>query len=288
MDRPRGVSRAVDERATGSGVEGRDPARPGTTKDGTGMDVGMLILRLVVGLTMSAHGAQKLFGWFGGPGFAGTARFLEQMGFRPGELHSALSGGAELGGGLLLALGLLTPLGAAAVTGAMVAAIATVTWQNGFISAKGGWEYSLVLIASALAITFVGPGRFSLDRALGWALWGKRWGVGAAALAVVTAAGVVSLRHQPVPVHAAPQGPGAISDRIGFARSDLLEREGVAVGVLEPRDLAVARVVDPLLVGLDRRVVLLEGHAVGAQLVDHPIEVVDVPTRHGRGRLPGV
>jgi putative oxidoreductase len=155
----------------------------------------MLLLRLVVGLTMAAHGAQKLFGWFGGPGFAGTAHVLEQMGFRPGELHALLSGGAEFGGGLLLALGLLTPLGAAAVTGSMLAAIATVTWQNGFISAKGGYEYNLVLIASALAVAFAGPGRFSLDRALGLPLSGWRWGVGATVLAVVTAAAVVSLRR---------------------------------------------------------------------------------------------
>jgi putative oxidoreductase len=177
------------------------------------MDAGMLILRLGVGLTMAAHGAQKLFGWFGGPGFAGTAHFLDQMGFRPGGLHAALSGGAELGGGLLLALGLLAPLGAAAVTGSMVAAIATVTWQNGFISAKGGYEYNLVLIVSALAIAFAGPGRFSLDRAFGWALSGNRWGVGATVLAIVTAAGVLAVRQQPAPLHASAQDRAAVSVR---------------------------------------------------------------------------
>jgi putative oxidoreductase len=155
----------------------------------------MLLLRLVVGLTMAAHGAQKLLGWFGGPGFTSTARILEQMGFRPGGLQAVLSGGAELGGGLLLALGLLTPLGAAAVTGSMLAATATVTWQNGFISAKGGYEYNLVLIASALAVAFAGPGRFSLDDLLGWRFSGWRWGVGAAVLAAVTAAIVVSVRR---------------------------------------------------------------------------------------------
>jgi len=185
MDLRRAVPRTFEEMADG-GLAG-----PGST----GFDAGMLLLRLVVGWTMVAHGAQKLLGWFGGPGFGGTARFLEQMGFRPGELHAVLSGGAELGGGLLLALGLLTPLGAAAVTGSMLVAITTVTWQNGFISAKGGYEYNLVLVASALAIAFAGPGRFSLDRALGLPLSGWRWGVGAAVLAVVTAAVVVSLRR---------------------------------------------------------------------------------------------
>jgi putative oxidoreductase len=77
----------------------------------------------------------------------------------------------------------------------MLAAIATVTWQNGFISAKGGYEYNLVLIASALAVAFAGPGRFSLDRELGWQLSGWRWGVGAAVLAVVTATAVVAVRQ---------------------------------------------------------------------------------------------
>ena len=81
------------------------------------------------------------------------------------------------------------------MTGSMLVAITTVTWQNGFISAKGGYEYNLVLIASALAIALAGPGRFSLDEVLGWRLFGWRWGVGAAVLAVVTAAVVVSLRR---------------------------------------------------------------------------------------------
>ncbi len=185
MDLRRAVPRTLDQMGEGA------RAGPGSS----GFDAGMLLLRLVVGLTMAAHGAQKLLGWFGGPGFAGTARFLEQMGFRAGELHAVLSGGAELGGGVLLALGLLTPLGAAAVTGSMLAATATVTWENGFISAKGGYEYNLVLIASALAIALAGPGRLSLDRALGLRLSGWRWGVGAAVLAVVTSAVVVSVRR---------------------------------------------------------------------------------------------
>ena len=172
------------------------------------MDAGILILRLVVGLTMAAHGAKGLFGWFGGPGLAGSAGFLEQMGFRPGELHAALGGGSEFAGGLLLALGLLTPLGAAAVTGSMVAAIATVHWENGFFLANNGFEYNLVLIASALAVAFVGPGRFSFDRRFGWALSGERWGLAAAVLAVVTATGVVAVRQEPA---SPPQSQGAIS-----------------------------------------------------------------------------
>src|SRR5712671_1162548 len=87
MDLRRAVPRTFEEAAEGG--------RAGP--DSTGLDTGMLLLRLVVGWTMAVHGAQKLLGWFGGPGFTGTARFLEHMGFRPGELHAVLSGGAELG-----------------------------------------------------------------------------------------------------------------------------------------------------------------------------------------------
>src|SRR5258708_12780988 len=78
------------------------------------MAIGLLIMRLVFGLTMAAHGSQKLFGWFGGGGIAGTAPFMEQLGFRPGRLHAALAGLTEAGGGLVLALGPFPPPGAAA------------------------------------------------------------------------------------------------------------------------------------------------------------------------------
>ena len=88
------------------------------------MDVGLLLLRLVVGLTLAAHGTQKLFGWFGGPGLDMTAAGLESLGFQPGRRHALTAGVVESGGGLLLALGLLTPLAAAVVLSVMfVAAI---------------------------------------------------------------------------------------------------------------------------------------------------------------------
>jgi putative oxidoreductase len=201
MDLRRAVPRTFEEAAEG----GR--AGPGST----GFDTGMLLLRLVVGWTMAVHGAQKLLGWFGGPGFAGTARFLEHMGFRPGELHAVLSGGAELGGGLLLALGLLTPLGAAAVTGSMLAATATVTWQNGFISAKGGYEYNLVLIAAVLALTEVGPGELSVDHLAGRELDGPAWALAALALGIGGAVGAHALAAA-TPPPAAPAEPAASSE----------------------------------------------------------------------------
>ena len=113
------------------------------------MDVGLLILRFVVGLTLAAHGAQKLFGSFGGYGLDGTGQFMEALGFQPGRRHAALAGLTEAGGGVLLALGLLTPLGAALIASVMLVATITVHLKNGFFAASGGYEYNLVLAAAA-------------------------------------------------------------------------------------------------------------------------------------------
>src|SRR6266540_6067060 len=99
-----------------------------------GMNIGLLVLRLVVGLTLAAHGAQKLFGWFGGYGIAGTGQFLEQLGFRPGRLHAAQAGIVEVVGGLFLAAGLLTPAAAAAVVAVMLVAAVSVHVKNGFFA----------------------------------------------------------------------------------------------------------------------------------------------------------
>jgi putative oxidoreductase len=98
------------------------------------MEAGLLLIRVAVGAIMTAHGAQKLFRWFGGHGIVGTSGWLEPMGFRPARLHAAVVGLAEFGGGALLALGLFTPLGAAAVAGVMFVAIATIHWSNGFFN----------------------------------------------------------------------------------------------------------------------------------------------------------
>ena len=156
------------------------------------MDPGLFILRLVVGLTLAAHGTQKLFGWFGGHGIAGTGGFMEQLGFRPGRLHAALAGLGEAGGGLLLAAGLFTPLAAAVVVAVMFVAAASVHVAKGFFAQNGGFEYPLVLGTAAAALGFTGPGALSMDSALGLARHGASWGfaalvagllVGAASLA---------------------------------------------------------------------------------------------------------
>lgn len=151
------------------------------------MSTGILILRVILGLVMAAHGAQKLFGWFGGHGLKGTGAFFESMGFRPGLANAALAGLSETVGGLLIAAGLATPLGAAAVIGVMVAAAVFVHGRHGLFAQNGGFELPLIYAAAAAAIAFTGPGAYSLDHALGWSLHSTGWALGAIALGVATA-----------------------------------------------------------------------------------------------------
>lgn len=154
------------------------------------MDTGILLLRVVVGLTLAAHGAQKLFGWFGGHGIGGTAAFLEDLGFRPGRPYAYLAGAVEFLGGLCLALGLFTPLATAAVIGQMAVAAWVVHLPHGFFNSAGGYEFPLTLAASAATVALAGPGAYSLDGALGLtaalelAPWGIVLGLVAALLAL--------------------------------------------------------------------------------------------------------
>ncbi|HLI09191.1 MAG TPA: DoxX family protein [Ktedonobacteraceae bacterium] len=134
------------------------------------LDLGLLILRLVAGLTIAAHGAQKLFGWFGGSGFSGTLKMQERMGLKPPALWASFVVLGEVGGGLSLAFGFLTPLGAAGIFGAMFMAIVKSHWKNGFWNSKRGLEFPLQLLAAAAAIGFTGPGSYSLDALFGIAL----------------------------------------------------------------------------------------------------------------------
>ncbi len=132
-------------------------------------DLGLLALRLVLGAVFLAHGAQKAFGAFGGPGFEGAAGFIGSMGFRPARFWTALAVGGELAAGFLFLLGLLTPLAGLLVLATMAVAIAKVHAPKGFFVQDGGYEYNLVLIVTALAVAAIGPGRFSLDYVLGLA-----------------------------------------------------------------------------------------------------------------------
>ena len=161
------------------------------------MEIGLLLIRLVVGGTLAAHGAQKLFGWFGGFGIAGTGGWLESMGFRPGKLQAAVSGLSEFGGGLLLAAGLLTPLGAAAIAGVMLVAIVTVHFDKGFFNGSGGYEFNAVLAVTAIALAFTGPGELSLDNALGLNLDGAAYGIASTLAALIIGGFVLATRKAP-------------------------------------------------------------------------------------------
>jgi len=164
------------------------------------MAIGLLILRLFVGLTLAAHGAQKLFGWFGGYGLAGTGGFLEQLGFLPGKRHALFAGLAELVGGLLLALGFATPLAATLIISVMFVAIATVHLKHGFFNHNQGYEYNLTLAVVALSVAIIGAGPLSVDAALGLQDAGPVWGL--AALLAGVGGGAVQLAGRKVP---APQ-----------------------------------------------------------------------------------
>jgi putative oxidoreductase len=163
--------------------------------------IGMLLLRVTVGVILAAHGTQKLFGWFGGGGLEGTGKGFEGLGFHPGRRAALMAGLAETGGGLLLALGLFTPLAAAIIIGVMLVAVGSIHFKNGFFNTGGGWEYNLVIVAAVLGVAFTGPGPLSLDAVLGYQLHGLRWGVAALAMGVL--AGVIQLagRHALQPAH---------------------------------------------------------------------------------------
>src|SRR5947207_5939642 len=127
---------------------------------------GLLIARLVFGLSMSAHGTQKLFGWFGGYGLKATGEFFVQLGFGPGRLLATIASSIESVAGLLLALGFLGPVGPALIVSVMIVAAITVHWDNGFFASSNGVELPLLYAAMAVALAFTGPGLFSLDALL--------------------------------------------------------------------------------------------------------------------------
>ena len=128
------------------------------------VSVGLLLARLFLGLGLAAHGAQKLFGWFGGYGIKGTGGFFEgTLGLKPGTLFAFMSGIGEFVGGLLVAVGWLGPIGPALIMAVMVVAMVTVHMKNGFFAASNGVELPLMNVAGALALTFGGFGAYALD-----------------------------------------------------------------------------------------------------------------------------
>jgi putative oxidoreductase len=161
------------------------------------MELGLLVLRVVVGALFVGHGAQKLFGLFGGHGVTGTAGFFDQIGLRPARLHAVASGIAEAAGGVLLALGLVTPLAAVLLTAVMTAAVLTVHLRNGLWASANGYEYNLVMVAVVFALAAVGAGDWSLDNVLDLDVAGAGWALGALGLGLLGGLGaVLSSRFQ--------------------------------------------------------------------------------------------
>jgi putative oxidoreductase len=157
------------------------------------MAYGLLLLRVVTGGIVLAHGLQKTFGWWNGPGPKGVRGWLASLGFRFSALLALLLILAE-DGGLLFALGFVTPLAALMIVSSQFVAIMTVHWKNGPWNSGGGYEYNTLLIASATAVAATGPGRFSIDRWIGWddnisGLW---WGVGVLVVGLLSAAFIVT------------------------------------------------------------------------------------------------
>src|SRR6476660_5642678 len=161
--------------------------------------IGILIVRLVIGLIMAAHGTQKLLGWFGGYGLRGTGEFFVQLGFQPGPAFAAAASISEIVSGLLVALGFLGPIGPALMLSVMIVAAVTVHLEHGLFATSNGIELPLLYGAAAFGLALIGYGEYSLDALLGFA---GRWSTSFTwiVLALGVAGGFVNLalRRRPI------------------------------------------------------------------------------------------
>ena len=168
------------------------------------MDSGILALRLVLGLLMAAHGSQKLFGWFGGHGLAGTSGFFESLGFRPGRLFATLAATSEIGSGLLMALGLFGPVGPALMVSVMIVGAVSVHAANGLFAMSNGIEVPLLYGVGATALALTGPGSYSLDALFGLTpLWTPAVSWAVLVAGILGGALNLALRRKPAPASAA-------------------------------------------------------------------------------------
>jgi len=165
------------------------------------MNAGLALFRVVIGLLMAAHGAQKLFGWFGGYGLAAVSGYFESLGFRPGRFFATAASLAEFSGGLLVALGLFGPIGPALVLSVMIVAALSVHWQNGLFAMSNGIEVPLLYATGATALALTGPGSYSLDAWPGLTpLWTPA--ITLTALGAGVIGGVANLALRRTPAHA--------------------------------------------------------------------------------------
>jgi putative oxidoreductase len=163
-----------------------------------GISAGLLIVRLVIGLLMAAHGSQKLFGWFGGHGIAGTGMFFETIGFRPGRLFATVASITEIVSGILVALGFLGPIGPALMLSVMIVAAVSVHWKNGLFAQSNGIELSLFYGTVAVALALIGFGQYSFDAVLGLqSLYTPTFALVALAVGVLGSVANLLARRQP-------------------------------------------------------------------------------------------
>lgn len=160
------------------------------------VDLGLFVIRLALGAMLITHGLNKVFG---AGGLAGTARWFESVGLRPGWLHARLAVANEVGAAMLMVCGVVFPLAAAAFIGLMVVAAFTDHRGKGFFVFKGGWEYVAFIGVVSAALVCIGPGRWSLDHALGWRLHGAGWACTAVVLGALAASGLLAFARRRVP-----------------------------------------------------------------------------------------
>ena len=182
-------------------------------------DVGLLLMRIGIGAVLMAHGAQKLFGFFGGGGIEGTAAAMESMGFEPGRESAIAAGLGETCGGALLTLGLATPSAGATAAGTMAAAGA-VNWEKGLFAMRGGYELPLLIGLGAAGLGLTGAGTLSLDEATNHVL-DKPWQAAAAFVGTATVAGmVIARRNRVVARRAAEEQAAADAEAAGESPGD--------------------------------------------------------------------
>lgn len=176
------------------------------------MNVARLAARVTIGGLFVGHGAQKLKGWFGGPGLEGTEGMMKSLEMHPPRRNAVAAGVTEVAGGALLALGFATPLACASLIGTMITAIRKVHLPQGPWVAEGGYEYNLVLIAGLLALAEEGPGDVSLDAALGVERTGVVWSLVALALGAGASTASIELGRRNAPDHSPHTGSDTGSD----------------------------------------------------------------------------